>query len=536
MDWLAPAGSADWMDHSDGRDSLWHFPAEGVALRRADLHLRARGMAAALAGRGVGPGDRVVAMLDNESAALCLLLAIWWLGAIPVPLPPQRAGDGAHRHLGDIERRCSARVTVGMDGALPAAGVIAVRDLQAPPIRLGRWRPRVDDLALIQFTSGSTGAPKGVMVTHGMIAAQLGQLAENYRRAGTGDAPRSVASWLPLYHDMGLFIGFLLPLFLGADAMVAPPSYYMRNPARWFRAMAAQGSDLTFSTNSVLAATLRGLRRLGRDACDLQSLVLYIAAERISPAVLDDVHAVLGPLGLPPGQVRTGYGLAEYALGCTSTQRPRVTCVTVHITLDGRVMRDDGAGPVCVVSVGAPNADCQITICDPAGRSLGEGRLGEIVVAGPCLSPGYYNDEAASAAAMGRWGFRTGDTGFLLDGELYFYARHDERLMVGGRNIIPGDVEEAVEELSFVGPGRSALFGVADAVARAERQVLLVESPHSLAEETRAERMVVLRRHILGRFGFVPTTIDLVPRGTIEKTSSGKKRIAAIRQRYLMAK
>ena len=134
---------------------------------------------------------------------------------------------------------------------------------------------------------------------------------------------------------------------------------------------------------------------------------------------------------------------------------------------------------------------------------------------------------------MGNAYLRTGDIGFLLDRELYFCGRKDEMLVVGGRNIIPGDVELAVEQLTFVSHGSSVMFGVEDATTAAPLQVLLVESPGGLPREVRSERLAALRRRILEQFGFVPTVIDLMPKGTVEKTSSGKKRTAVIRERYI---
>jgi fatty-acyl-CoA synthase len=358
-------------------------------------------------------------------------------------------------------------------------------------------------------------------------------LVNNYVLAGGAGPPTSIASWLPLYHDMGLFIGLLLPLYLGADVMVAPPAFYLRNPVRWFRAMADRGDDLTFATNSVLAATLPGLRRLEPGRCDFSRLVIYIAAEKISPRVLDELHAVLGPHQLSATRIRAGYGMAEYALGCTSTQSKYIRRATVTIDAVGQVRAGASQGSVTLVSVGVPNEACAIAIRDEQGRVLGNCRLGEITLSGPCLSPGYYNDPAATRRAMGDAYLRTGDIGFLLDGELYFCARKDEMLVVGGRNIVPGDVELAVEELAFVSHGRSVMFGVEDATTATPLQVLLVESPGGLPREVKSERLAALRRRILEQFGFVPTVIDLMPKGTVEQTSSGKKRTAVIRERYI---
>jgi acyl-CoA synthetase (AMP-forming)/AMP-acid ligase II len=315
--------------------------------------------------------------------------------------------------------------------------------------------------------------------------------------------------------------------------MAAPPAYYMRNPARWFRAMARRRDDATFFTNSVLAATLRGLRRMEIGTCDLSGVIIYLAAEKIGPAVLDEMMAVLGPHGLAETNIRAGYGLAEYALGCTSTPGGRIRRVSVTFDPDGRVRQEAPEQALTLVSAGVPNEGCAIAIRSAKGTVLGASVLGEITVSGPCLTPGYYNDLAATRRAMGRSYLRTGDLGFLLDGELYFYARADETLKVGGRNVSSGDVELAVEQLPFTGPGRCVLFGVEDARTGVQSQVLLVECSEVPAPEIVSERLIVLRRLVLDQFGFTPSDIRFVPKGTVEKTSSGKKRTALIRARYL---
>ncbi|WP_395456510.1 AMP-binding protein [Azospirillum melinis] len=557
------AGLLNWLDHggTDG-DPLWHFPAEGIDRRLSELRTRSGAIAAGLAVRGIRPGDRVVMLLDTGSSAICLLLALWQLQAVPVPLRPwsgaasgedlgtvsERAGGtdragGFLRFLLEVTRRSDARLVVtDRPAAVPQLEPLltTVEALEAPlerlPAAIGDGECRADGLALIQFSSGSTGRPKGVMVTHAMVMAQLRQLADNYAAAGSGRQPCSIASWLPFYHDMGLFIGILLPLFTGADAMVAPPAWYMRNPARWFAAMAARGSDLTFSTSSVLAATLRGVRRLHGRGCDLSALILYVAAEKISPAVLDEAAAVLAPLGMPPSQLRAGYGMAEYTLGCTHSREPGLRRLRVRIAPGGRVLTDGGDGcggggeTLDLVSVGRPNDACDLVVRDEAGCPLGEMRLGEITVAGPCLTPGYWRDEAMTQRALGRGWMRSGDLGFLHDGELFFVARKDEMLVVGGRNVIPADVELEVESLPFVGPGRAVLFAADE--PGGPRQVLLVEGNATSPPPVVSGRLTAIRRCILDGFGFVPTDIAVVPKGTIEKTSSGKKRTAVIRRRW----
>ena len=522
-----------------GRDPLWRFPAEQLELPLSELLAQARRIAAALSARGVTKGDRVIVMFETGAPAVLVLLALWRLGAVPVPLRPVTdAAAWLADPLARIERICDARCILhGGPPAPPDAGAalgkpvrslaeLDVAQVDAPPIA----KSAPDDLALIQFTSGSTGQPRGVMVDHRMVSTQLEQLAANYDTGGTGARPQSFASWLPICHDMGLFIGMLTPLYLRADALLAPPDYYVRNPGRWFAALSAIGCDLTFSTSSVLAATLRGTRRLRPGTCDLSRLVLYIAAEKVSPAVLDQVAATLVPLGLQTRNIRIGYGMAEYALGCTATRSDAVRRLHIRIDDNGHVCPDTRPDAIEIVSVGTPNPECEIVIRDGHGQTLPDWRLGEITIAGPCLTRGYYNDPVATRRALTQGYLRTGDLGFRAGGEIYFVERRDEMLHVGGRNIIPADVEMAVEALPFVGHGRAVLFGLDAPQGGTARQVLLIESVSSAA--VFAERLSTIRKLVRDRFGFVPTDIESVPRGTVEKTTSGKKRTMVIRQRW----
>ncbi|WP_255006411.1 AMP-binding protein [Roseovarius sp. M141] len=521
------------------RDPIWRFPAEDIDLPLPDILSRARRMAGGMAQNGITAKDRVITLLDTGSDAVITLLAIWHLGAVAVPLRPQRAAECGRNLVSDVIAICAAKAVI--HGTAPAGPdrPDGARDLHIAQLMAASapYPPAAEcgaaDLALIQFTSGSTGQPRGVRVRYAMITAQLEQLCENYRVGDPAISPGSVGSWLPIYHDMGLFIGMLMPLYCGADALLAPPEYYVRNPARWFRALSDRRCDLTFSTSSILAATLRAARRLSAEDCDLSRLVLYVAAEKISPLVMDDLMRRLGPLGLGPANLRTGYGMAEYALGCTSSGSGPVA--RQHVRIDGdRVI----PGPTCpdsseIVSIGKPNTGCTLAIRDPAGVGLPDWRLGEITLVGPCLTDGYQNDPAATRRALGCGYLKTGDLGFTAAGEVYFVGRQDDTMTVAGRHIVPGDVELEIEALPFVGPGRSRLFGTDAMDTQTPRQILLIESPTPWTTAQATERIATIRRLTLGRFGFVPSDIVPVRRGTIEKTSSGKKRNRVIKQRWL---
>jgi fatty-acyl-CoA synthase len=528
-------------------DRDWWFPAEGRVIPLSGLWRSAAGMAGRLShDHCVRPGDRVLLVLENGSDYVSLFLAIWCLGAVAVPIRPY---GGRHlwfdAYLAELARIADYRLIVheprtpAFDPAAasarlgrPCVAVDALKSGPATPLGpVANSRP--EDHAVIQFTSGSTGQPKGVIVTHGMMLEQLEQLRENHRYARQGPGVERALSWLPFFHDMGLFIGVLLPLFEHAHGGAAPTAYYMRNPARWFQHLSDWRADLSFSTSSVLAASLRLLDRLAPAACRLDALHLYVAAEKVSPRVLRSAMAALAAFGMAEEQWHVGYGMAEYALGCTHS--PHGPPRTLWIDAESRSVQEGAPGPDAIelVSVGIANSRCRIGIHAPDGSLLPEDRVGEIRITGPCLTPGYLNDPVASGVKLAGGWLHTGDLGLMHQGELYFLERLDDLLVVGGRNVVPSDIELLVEDLAEVGPGRSLLFAVENLETGATEPVLLVEAAGSLGGDEHGWRESRIRERVLEEAGLVIKRVVFVARRSIEKTSSGKKRRGIMRQRYL---
>jgi acyl-CoA synthetase (AMP-forming)/AMP-acid ligase II len=528
-------------------DRDWWFPAEGRVISLSVLWSRAAGMAGRLShDYGVRPGDRVLVVLENGSDYVSLLLAIWCLSAVAVPIRPY---GGRHfwfdAYLAELARIADYRLIVHEPGTSAFDTAAAGARLGRPCITVGALRSgsatpvgpaadsRPEDHAVIQFTSGSTGQPKGVIVTHGMMLEQLEQLRENHRYARRRPGVERALSWLPFFHDMGLFIGVLLPLFEHAHGGAAPTAYYMRNPARWFQHLSDWRADLSFSTSSVLAASLRLLGRLDPAACRLDALHLCVAAEKVSPRVLRSAMGALAAFGMAEDQWHIGYGMAEYALGCTHS--PHGAPRTLWIDAESRRVQEGAPVPDAIelVSVGIPNSRCRIAIHAPDGSLLPEGRVGEIRITGPCLTPGYLNDPVASRLRLAGGWLHTGDLGLILQGELYFLERLDDLMVIGGRNVVPSDIELLVEDLPEVGPGRSVLFAVENPETGGAEPVLLVEAADSLDGDGLNVRESRIRERVVEEAGLVIKRVVFVPRGSIEKTSSGKKRRRIVRQRYL---
>ena len=508
--------------------------------------------AAGMAGRmsrdhGIGPGDRVLVVLENSSDYVSLLLAIWCLGAVAVPIRPY---GGRHlwfdAYLAELARIADYRLIVHEPGtpAFDTAAVVA--RLGRPCIAVDELRSeatapvgpvagnRPDDHAVIQFTSGSTGQPKGVIVTHGMMLEQLEQLRENQRYARRGPGVERALSWLPFFHDMGLFIGVLLPLFEHAHGGAAPTAYYMRNPARWFQHLSDWRADVSFSTSSVLASSLRLLGRLNPAACRLDALHLYVAAEKVSPRVLRSAMAALAPFGMAEEQWHIGYGMAEYALGCTHSPHGAPRTIWIDARVPSRA--GGGSGPRCHRAGFGGHPQQPLPDRDPCpGREP------------PARGPGR-RDPPHRALPHPRLPERPGGQPGEAGRRLAAYRRPGPD--PPGRAVLPrspgrADGGRRAQRGAF--RHRTAGGGPARGGSRAERAVRRGE-PRRPAARSRCSwsrrptaltatnwnlRESRIRERLVEEAGLVIKRVVFVPRCSIEKTSSGKKRRRIIRQRYL---
>jgi len=471
------------LDNNATRTSTeWYFPAESCSLELSVLRKQSLKLASVLQDNGLKKGNRVALMMKNSSNYVIALLAIWRLNAIAVPLRPK---GSRQTHYADYVQHCDevcdfslmlfdddVTCEVFLHPGLWQQQYADINALMETASHAPEFDKEVQisgtDIAILQFSSGSTGAPKGVIVTHEMMMAQLQNIHYNHIGSRRGRPIESLASWMPFNHDMGLFIGVLAPVYTGSNNMVAPPAFYMRNPPRWFALMSQRRVDMNFNTNSVLASTLKTLRRLQKlDDIDLSELHLYIGAEKVSPVIVRRCYDYLIPLGFKRENLHIGYGMAENTLGAACTKTETITLTTFKFISPNCLSPVDKtshtSGPnsrkntIELVATGAMDWRHNITIRDRAGRSLPELMLGEIAIASPCVTPGYYRDPKKTGEKLIDGCLLTGDIGFMYNHELYFYARQDDMINHAGRNIIPDDVEMAVEELPFIRAGASAL-------------------------------------------------------------------------------
>jgi acyl-CoA synthetase (AMP-forming)/AMP-acid ligase II len=454
---------------------------------------------------GVAPGDRVLIRLANGPDFFHAFYGALRAGAIAVPLFP---ASGVAR-VAALARMCGASVLVrsGSDGEdVPGLRAVTVADSAGCPAHADVPAVSPDDIAFLQYTSGSTGSPKGVMLSHQGLLTNIGQLVEGM---AITDADCFV-SWLPVYHDMGLILMTMVPFYLGAKLVLLPTS--LANPRPWLVAITRHRGTLTAAPDFAYRLVLRYVRDPA--AYDLSSLRLALnAAEPVRPRTIEDFERAFGLRNA----VIAGYGLAEATVG-VSTWAP------------GTPPLVDARG---VVSVGRPFRDIDIQIIED-GEPLAAGRVGEIAVCSPANTRGYYNDPAETARLYWRDTYiRTGDLGYLDDqGRLFVTGRLKNIIKHGGETIFPQEAEQIADGLPFV--RRSAAVGIDSGGAEGEQLYVFAEvfKPGGYGEAELQAAAVDLVQAIHAQLGVRPGRVYLLPPHSIPITYNGKTQHAALRDQY----
>ncbi|MBK5287279.1 MAG: AMP-binding protein [Acidimicrobiia bacterium] len=505
------------------------------------LHDDARAMAAALHERGAGPGT-TVGILGPTSRDLVTAIRATWLAGATVAMLPLPMRLGSMDEFIDATRNRIENAEIGTVLVDPLLQEFIPDDIASTPFSdLGGRSPAdyreptidPDSLAILQFTSGSTSDPKGVMLPHRCVTANIDAIA-----AGSGLDPTTdrVASWLPLYHDMGL-IGLLgVPMTTGVDLVLAGPQDFLAAPLRWMEWMSRFRCTLTGGPNFSYALAARAMRR----ATDLDLSAWRLALNGAEPIDPDAVEAFLeagAKFGLDPRVPFCVYGMAEATLAI-SFPAPG-TGLQVD-TVDRRVLETDQyATPV---ATDAPNArrlpklghvldGLELRIVDPdTGAARAEREVGEIELRGNSITPGYFKNPAATAAAITDGWLRTGDLGYLVDDEVVICGRRKDVIIVGGRNVFPEDVERAAARATGVRAGNVIAFG---ATGRRNRESIVIVAETRAAGEDADPLRTDIIEHVTHAIGIPPGEVVLVSPGTLPKTSSGKLQRSLCRARYL---
>jgi len=507
----------------------------------------AAAVAGALRDRGVRAGDRVAIMLRTEPAFFRVFLGVLLAGAVPVPIyPPFRPAhleDYARRQVA-ILRNAGARLLVTFADVarlgrlvrhrVPTLADVAVADeLVAPPS--GALVPARDAeaVALIQYTSGSTGDPKGVVLTHGNLLA-------NIRALGQALAVRPddvFVSWLPLYHDMGLIGAWLGSLYHGIPVAIMSPLAFLARPARWLAAISRRRATLSAAPNCAFDLCVKRISDEELAGLDLSSWRLAMnGSEAVSADTMARFTARFAPCGFRPEAMTPVYGLAEVSVGLTTPppgRLPRVDVVDREIFERERRAVPAPSGrrsPLRFVSCGAPLPGHEVRVVDAAGHAAPERVEGRIEFRGPSVTRGYHrNPELTRAVLRGGW-TDSGDLGYVAGGELYVTGRRKDIVIKAGRNIYPQEIEDVVGDVPGIRRGCVATFGVP--AAGTERLVVVAETRSRDAGERERMREAIVDR-VVDAVGLPPDTVVIAGPGAVLKTSSGKIRRSATRDAYL---
>lgn len=505
------------------------------------LHQGALDVAAALVDRRL-QGEPVLLAFPPGLELVKAFFGCLYAGALAVPLPlPRARGEGAELHA--INRSARSKVLLTESRTRAALSrfcgldieVIAVDLLDRASAHAPR-PPRTDATAFLQYTSGSTSSPRGVMVSHGNLADNLRVI----RDAFDHDASSKGLTWLPLFHDMGLIGHVLEPVWVGFPCVFMSPLHFLQRPRRWLEAIGRERATTSGAPNFAYRACLAALGGDPIDDLDLRSWrVAFCGAEPISAATMRAFAARLAPAGFASSALYPCYGLAEATLfvsGGATRGGVDVTSISAEDAARGEVRADPApASSREVVACGWSRGENTIAIVDPESkRRLPDGNVGEIWVAGPSVARGYWNDPEATAESFdailpgeeARY-LRTGDLGALLGGRLIVSGRSSDRMIVRGRNHYPADVERIV--IGAMAPARPRVCAVFQTEGNEPRIVAVVEAGRR-PDAGWGGLAAAARRAVTTELGVAIDRLVIARAGAIPKTSSGKVKRRVCRQ------
>jgi acyl carrier protein len=521
----------------------------GQDITYGQLYQRASDVAAGLVARGLKPGETVAIMLPTGADFFYSFFGVTLAGGIAVPIyPPARPKqieEYVRRQLG-ILRNAQVRFLISWPQAKVVADVMRVGlpslidvtsagELAAE----GRMRPgRLPDAAdtfFIQYTSGSTGNPKGVTLTHANVLANVKGIGWAVK-ARPDDA---VVSWLPLYHDMGLIGSWLFSVYHGYPITVLSPLDFLSRPERWLWAMSDSGGTLCPAPNFSYELCVRKIEYASIEGVDLSRWRIAInAGEPVMPSTLKAFATRFETFGFRPEAWTPCYGLAESSVALTfppANRRPVVDRIRrSEFEREGRALAAGGYPGMTLefVANGMALPEHEVKIVDDAGKPLGERMRGRVLFRGPSRTWGYFRNPEATREAIDAEGWMdSGDLGYWANGEIFITGRLKDCIIKGGHNIIPQDVENAAAEVAGVRKGCIAAFGSVSPEAGTERLVVVAET--RITDKGQRSRM---RREIVAevsrKVGVPPDVVELAPPQAVPKTSSGKIRRVEARRLF----
>jgi fatty-acyl-CoA synthase len=517
---------------NDLRPADWSF---------AEISREAKRIGSCLQALGLAKGDRLALVLSEPENFVLSFLGSVSAGVMPVPMyPPMALGwldNFIDRAIG-ILRVSGAKALLTTRELIPVLQPVLSRvptlksllDIETlkqttgdPVLREIVAQP--DEACFLQFTSGSTSEPRGVIVTHRNLMANAQAIIKSLEV--DPDLDRAV-SWLPLYHDMGL-IGFVIAsMVAGIPVVFIPTIAFVKHPGIWMETVHRYRATITFGPNFAFDLAAKRAAKISRLNPDLSCLrVLGCGAEPINPKTMESFIAAFAPWGLKPNAILPCYGMAEatLAIAFDNLHQPMQKLVIDRQAYEARnIARPFAANEEPLdpkkkfelVSCGRTFPDHEVKILDDNGTPLPEGQVGEIVFRGPSVTPGYFrNPEATRRLLKGGW-LHTGDLGFILNGDLYVSGRQKDLVIINGRNYPPQAIEWIVEEVAGIRKGSVVAFSVnGDST---EKLIIIAETTMT----DNADLARAINDQVRSALSLAVYKVVLVGRGSIPKTSSGK--------------
>lgn len=490
-------------------------------------------------------GERLASRYDVRTAPLGILvssqesqvlhyLAGLYAGVVPAILtPPNRKLNRQYYEetMNEVLRRCRFGAIVSEYEGVEAISRVFepfTMDLHRSAPAESAGIPGADplDASFMQFSSGTTGIKRGVLVDDRAVMSQL----LTYSQALGLDESDVIVSWLPLYHDMGFMACLNMPLFMGVHSVMIDPIYWVTDPVSYLKAVTMYGGTLSWHPNFAFMFMAQRVTDPDLRGVDLRSLRgLINCSEPTTQESQDAFLSRFGPLGLASDVFHGCYAMAETTFALTHGRSDDPG----YVDSIGPYRGDDTAGSSSYLSVGRPLSGVQIRVMDPdEWTELSERSIGEIWVRAPFNFTGYYNDEEATEAAFVDGWYRTGDLGYRVGEDLFIAGRLKDVMIVGGVNVFPQDLEDIVSSVPGIQPGRVAAFSSFDERTQTERITILAETAQTTSRRA-DEAIVEVRQRILAALQVTGFDVHLVHPGWLVKSTSGKVARSANREKWI---
>jgi acyl-CoA synthetase (AMP-forming)/AMP-acid ligase II len=529
------------------------FPGrDDMALTYDSLLCGASSYAEALERAGIQPGEVVVLILQHGEDLVNSFWGAILHGAIPSIMPFLTEKLSPERYRADLAAlisvtRPAAIVTYpGFEAEMRAAlregdsvrSVIVTNQVEPRAAidfaSLQGFQRRPQDIVLLQHSSGTTGLQKGVALSHQAVFNQLNSYSKSLL-LGENDV---VTSWLPLYHDMGLIAGFLMPILSGIPLVIMSPFDWVRAPYRLLQSISKYHGTLTWLPNFAYNFCAQKIRDRHMDGVDLSSLRAVI---NCSEPVRWESHLAFyerfKEYGLKLETLQTSYAMAENVFGVTQSRLgsiPIVEEIDREAFMTERVARNplDGRPSMKMMSSGRPLENVRVRVLDENGNELPERLIGELALYSDCMLTGYYNRPDLTEKALRNGWYLTGDYGYISNDEVFVSGRKKDMIIVGGKNIYPQDLESLTYEVPGVHAGRSVAFGMFDEIQGTEDVVIIAEVD-SEDEEEQQKIADAIRLHVTKNSAIALRYVKVVGPKWILKTSSGKTARSANKEKFL---